>query len=93
MSEPVDPSEAVIESKPALASGISVAGNSETTASGLVASGIGALGINAAGKIAELGGDTGGIFAFGAAIHFGAFGVRSEFHARNVNNMTPIMLP
>ena len=33
------------------------------------------------------------MFALGAIIHFGAFGVRSEFHARKVSNIVPAMLP
>jgi hypothetical protein len=33
------------------------------------------------------------MFAFGTAIHFGAFGVRSEFHARKVSKIVPAILP
>jgi hypothetical protein len=32
------------------------------------------------------------MFALGAIIHFGAFRVRSEFHARKVSNIEPAML-
>lgn len=33
------------------------------------------------------------MFGFGATIHFGAFGVLSEFHARKVTRIIPTMLP
>lgn len=39
------------------------------------------------------GGSGGGIFGFGATIHLGALGVRSEFQARKVSRTVPNMLP
>ena len=50
-------------------------------------------GIIGSGARVGLMGSAGGMFGFGATIHFGAFGVLSEFHARKVTKIVPTMLP